>query len=386
MIFAKIDYKKVSPDALQHFVKDLGWNKIKEYDDKTSVWKNDENRCVFWLPPCNSYEDFPIVVNDILASMAEATGKDVSEFSDRLIQYYNDKDLLKLRVISDDVSAGKIQIDDGTKLYESLKALISSSLRHVSGIKKEFKQLFSDDTLLGQTEIGSYVVKTYTPIISINDTSGQGEIGQIERKGLGRQIIIKLIKRLNLIIGIYKTVNDENSTTSVADKLIENGFTKKECVAIENLFGSKGHRDWELKVYWAKQLDESKPDTLVRFDHAYSYAAKKVVEYLKTVESEKSQVIVNGRVTGLERDYDEELGTVKLKAKIKAKECTVTLHLNDTDFHIAHSANASRSTIKFKGELTETKVGKRTLYEIHNIEELKLIPPSENFELDLTEF
>ena len=256
-------------------------------------------------------------------------------------------------------------------------------LKHVSGVKKEFKELFSNDTLLGQTQIGSYVIKTYTPIIRINDVASQQEMANIEGKGLGRQIVQKLIKRLELIISIYKVINEENSTTSIIEKLIENGFTKKECVAIENLFGSKGHRDWELKVHWAKQLDQSKSDSLVRFDHSYSYAARKVVEYLDTLQSNKSLVTVEGRVTGLNRDYDEELGTVKLKAKIKERECTVTLHLNEVDFDIAHSANAGRATIKVRGELTETKVGKRRFYEIHNIEEVTLLSPPENFELDL---
>lgn len=381
-----IDYENISPEALQHFVKNLGWKKVKDYQDNTSVWKSDEYKDVFWLPSHNKYDDFPCVVNNLLSSLAKATGKDISEFSEILIQYYNDKDLLKLRVISDDVSTGKIQIDDGTSLYKSLQTLISSSLKHVSGISKDFKQLFSNETLIGQTEIGSYVVKTYTPIIKVEEKAGQEVIGQIERKGLGRQVIQKLIKRLNLIISIYKTVNEENSTTNVVDKLLENGFTKKECIAIENLFGSKGHRDWELKVHWAKQLDQSKTDTLVKFDHSYSYAAKKVVDYLDTLQSKKSLITIEGRVTGLARDYDDELGTVKLKAKIKNKECTVTLHLNEGDFDVAHSANAGRATIKVKGELTETKVGKRTLYEIHNIDELTLLPPPENFTLNLDEF
>lgn len=382
MTSTTIDYSKVSAEDLQNFVKDFGWKKVKTFEDNTTVWKSDKYKAVFWLPPNNLYDDFPSVVNNILSSLAEVTDKDISEISDVLVQYYNDKDLLKLRVISDDVSSGQIQIDDGTKLYESLQTLISSTIKHVSGIKKEFKDLFNNDTLLGQTEIGSYVVKTYTPIIQVIDNSDQEEIRHVERKGLGRQIILKLINRLNLIIEIYKTVNIENSASGVVGKLLENGFTKKECVAIENLFGSKGHRDWELKVHWAKKLDLSKADVLVTFDHSYSYAAKKVVDYLGTLQPKKSHVTVEGRVTGLVRDYDEELGTVKLKTTIKKKECAVTLHLNENDFSVAHSANAGRSIIKVKGELTETKVGKRTLYEIHNIEKLTLLDTPENFKLN----
>lgn len=378
MTHKKIDYKRVTPEALQHFVKDLGWKKIKEYEDQTSVWKSDQYGNVFWLPPSNSYDDFPLVVDNILSSLSDVTGKSESEFSDILVQYYNDKDLIKLRISSDDVKSGNIQISDGTKLYESLQTLIISALKKVSGVTKELKDMFSNDTLLGQTEIGSYVIKTYTPIIYFDDSPNQEHLDNVEKKGVGRQIVQRLLKRLELISDIYKSVNEESSASSIIDKLIENGFTKSECIAIENLFGSKGHRDWELKVYWAKQLDQTKLDSIVKFDHSFSSAAKKVVDYLKVVESEKSLITIEGRVTGLERDYDEDLGTVRLKASIKGKECTVTLHLNENDFQTAHSANASRSSIEVIGELTETKIGKRTIYEIHDIQGLRLIPLPEN--------
>jgi uncharacterized protein YfeS len=383
MINTIIDYYKITPSTLENFIKDLGWKKIKQYQDNTTVWKSGEYQDVFWLPARNDYDDFPNVVNKILESLSNSTGRDIDEFTEELIQYYNDKDLLKLRVISEDVDRGQIHIQDGTSIYESLQVLLSSAVKHVSGIGQKLKQQFNDDTLLGQTAIGSYIVKTYTPVLEIDDEPEQHDLGQIERKGLGRQIIQKLIIRLNLIISIYKTVNLEGSAVNVGESLLENGFTKKECLAIENLFGSKGHRNWELKVLWAKALDQSKDNTLVKFDHSYSSAANKVVKYLETLQSDMSTVTVEGRVTGLDRDYDEELGTVKLKGRVKKKECTVTLHLNEVDFDVAHSANARRATIKVTGELTETKIGKRKLYEMHNIEELILLQRPENLELNL---
>lgn len=383
MTHQNLDIKRLNIEILESFVKDYGWVKSKEYSDHTTVWKHDNYHRTIWLPPHTDFDDFETVVNNIVTSTAESTSKNTLEINDALIQYYNDKDLIKLRVISDDVSKGKIQISDGTSLYESLQTLLNSALKQVSGIKKEVKELFSNETLLGQTEIGSYVVKTYTPIIEIKKDSKQEEIDHVERRGLGRQVIHKLIKRLELINKVYQNVNKESSTDTILKKLIEHGFTKKECEAIENLFGSRGHRDWELMIQWAKKLDKSQTDSLIRFDHSYSSAAHKVVTYLEALKTEQSFITIEGRVKGLVRDYDEELGTVKLKAKIKGKESTVTLHLNEEDFDIAHSANAERATLKVRGELTETIFGRRKIFEIHNIEELELLPPSENLELNI---
>jgi hypothetical protein len=383
MINTEINYSKVTSEILASFLGDLGWCKTKNYQDGTSVWTSNEYKDVFWLPPHNNFDDFSDVVNRIIQLLSISLNKEESELAEELIQYYNNKDLLQLRVISEDVNQGTIQIDDGTSLYESLQILISSSLKRVSGIKQEFKELFSNETLLGHPSKGSYIVRTYTPVIEIEDKTQQSDLAQIEKKALGRQITQKLISRLNLIISIYKKVNEDNSATNVADKLLENGFTKKECIAIENLFGSKGHRDWELKVLWAKMIDKNKPNTILKFDHSYSSAARRVVNYLDSLQSKISPITIEGRVTGLIRDYDEELGTVKLKAKVHGKECTVTIHLNEGDFDVAHIANVDRATIKVKGELTETKVGKRKYYEIHNIEQIKLLPPPENIELDL---
>ncbi|MDP5137849.1 hypothetical protein ORJ04_17995 [Rheinheimera baltica] len=385
MILDGIDYKRVTPELLQQFISDLGWKKIREYDDQTSVWKSDSYGNAFWLPPCNKYDDFPFVVSKILTSLSQVMGVSPSEFSDILVQYYNDKDLIKLRVVSEDVKKGSIQISDGTKLYESLQTLIEAASRRISGVTKDIRDLFSSDTLLGQTEVGSYVVKTYTPVIYLDESIEQNNIIAVEKKAIGRQILDRLIRRLSIICDIYKSVNSQSPMDDVVSKLVENGFTKNECIAIENLFGNKGHRDWELKVYWAKQVDSTKLDSFIKFDHAFSSAAGKVVDYLKAVDSDKSNVTVEGRVTGLERDYDEDLGTVKLRSIIKGKECTVTLNLNERDFQIAHSANASRSSIEVSGELTETKIGRRTIYQMQDIDELKLIPTPENFEMRFDE-
>lgn len=382
MINYDLDFSSIMPSMVESLIASFGWEKKKSFPSRVNVWHYKSQNEAIWVPQQSIFSDYEDCIKKIIKQLSARHELSEVEITEQLKQYYYHKDLMKIRVISDDVNDGKIQYNDGTDIYNSLKEIIKGSMRAVSGITKANKDLFNTDCSLGQTDIGSYIVNIYCPIIETPDDHEQSQLPSIGSSGIGRQINQKTFKRLEYINNLLSSINNDVNDNVVA-ALVEQGFTKKECQAVENLFGSKGHRDWEIKFIWSKVCKHDTTTSIVRFDHQKSTAAHKLVKKISSLGESKSKVTLQGRILGLERDYNDQLGSVKFITEIEGKDRKVTVHLNESDFKVAHSANDIRSLVSVTGELTETQAGKRKYYQIHDINKFTLYSPPENLQLDI---
>ncbi|KAI1698529.1 hypothetical protein Ddc_19046 [Ditylenchus destructor] len=126
-------------------------------------------QCRGRAPGRESLKDFEQRISDALNSIAEQEQRPVSEVLVDVRRAF--ADLIAVRVIHDDTSEGTIPINDGVLLVARARDMLKSAAlalyakrRQFSGHPTDEAKAYLDSLLLGQTEVGSYVINVFAPI------------------------------------------------------------------------------------------------------------------------------------------------------------------------------------------------------------------------------
>ncbi|MFT7007640.1 MAG: hypothetical protein ACJAXJ_002169 [Colwellia sp.] len=362
MNYLDVDTSEITPAMLENIMLYFGWSKLKSFPKKADVWKSKDNTKKQWVPNIIELADYDEKIYEIINSIAESEKLTEAEVALQFKQLYNSRDLIQLRIVSNDVTEGNIVFGDGIKLFDSFKTLVNGAISEVSGAIKDVKDSFLNESILGQTAVGSYIINAYLPLLNepIKDLE-QPQLKNVDGSGIGRKINQTLINRLDILNHVLSNYSDKHSNEQI-DALLRVGYTKKECESIESLFGKSGNRSWEIKVLWSGVLPNPRgQNSFVRFDKSVATNAHKITNKLKDTKLHEGVKLI-GRVVGLKRDYDDKLGHVTIKTTFEKQDITISAEMDDNCYSIADKANDSKSHVTVKGNLIKAQVGKYTKY------------------------
>jgi len=342
--------KSIYPEQLRAYLLQTGWRFDSKVGEFATVWHRPsefEFEHEVLLPEKMELKDYKDRVADAIVSISVFEKRSESKVLKDIANYFSDT--VSIRVVHDDVENGTIPLEDGVKLFEKAKDLLSSAAlstiskkRYFFGSRPSEASNFLSKVRLGQTEIGSYIVNVVVPL----DTQSINDL--IDRKSFSRHVTATLGKGMSSL----KTLTESpKSDTKMFEALVSNGVSANMCDALVGLSGEKRNRGFDIGIsFSASESIESSSAISYSFSSSEVPAIEKASEYLK-----ENYVIDNATISGpvkkLDRAKSEDDGTVTIVAFVESRDRAVSFELSSSEYHEAILAHDQKLIVEISGDI-----------------------------------
>ncbi|ELW76886.1 TPA: hypothetical protein PJH62_000900 [Acinetobacter nosocomialis] len=345
----EIDFSSFSLDCLTAYLDSKKWiisTKVKS------------NNFQIWHRPEKKFYDYEIVqplditvlgykqrLYELLNTLSEFENRDISLITQE-IEYYN-YDILKVRLIGEDLKEGFINLQDGVLLFEKVKNLIISIL-HSTATKRSFYtspipvafENYYNSLKFGQTEHGSYIVNVLAP----HQSDIENHLEPIENDLTSNisENFDHTLRALNTALIKYKN----KQKISFFQESVSNGVSANLCDSLIGMSGKNENYDIEISIKSRK----TKVTSTHLFNSSSIQYMKIATDFLKGQNSIENYTVI-GTVINLKQQPNENYGTVTIKFKHDGKIRSIKLRLENSDYLEAVKAHANKKTVSIKGDL-----------------------------------
>ncbi|WP_156720783.1 hypothetical protein [Mycobacterium sp. Root135] len=255
------------------------------------------------------------------------------------------------------LDTGMIQWNIGQKLHEVAHDALAASAkasqrprRYYGNFSPYIARKLLDATLMGQSELGSYVVTAYIPanarfFFSENSEAAQAsKLIDVESRS-GAEIVDKLEEIVALTRGKLDEFRTDPRTT-IFEEIVPVGFSYEMAMALAEL-SNRG--DGSVRFSRAGSRD-----SLVQFAYEYSFGATESLVLEQVGESlrltaEPEPVNLVGEVTLLEHVANIGEYTVRLHVANQPRLRTVRMTLSPEQYEVAIEAHRSDVPLRVSG-------------------------------------
>lgn len=340
----------VSPEQIRGYLVHNGWAEDGEIKEIATIWHRlpDDSDFEILSPENKNLRDYPERVRDLLFVLAEYEDRGVEDVLRDISRFF--ADLIRVRVVHDDVEGGTIPLEDGVLLIEKTLEILGaatlstlSKKRYFSGSRPQVASDFISKARLGQTEVGSYIVNVIAPI----DIPKQQ---LFKSSSFSRLVITTLARSLDAIQKVIDNSKPDNDPSAV-DQAVDQGVSANLCDALIGLAGVHKSRDFSISISFSK----SEP-TELGIESNFSFTSSSVPTLERTSEYLKANYVIKnlrilGMVTKLDRDAAEDNGKVTVTAFVDEKNRNVTFELSGDDYLEAIHAHESKRQVECYGDI-----------------------------------
>ncbi len=339
----------VSSDQLRAYLQRKQWSEDGKIRNVATIWHRQDNDDAEVVLPLLSVKDYWRRMREALASVASFEERAVSEVQNEIKQLF--MNVITIRVVHDDTNDGTIPINDGVLLIAKAKDLLSAAARSLyvkrkqftRGAPKEAKE-YLETLLLGQTEMGSYVVNVIAPVQTVAIAQDM-----VTTMPLGQAITTNLVAGLSAIEKATTTF-EEKGDLSAFDEAVLAGASSNMCDALLGFSGEKHNRNFEITVTAVSStLFENKP-TKFAFDSKHVDVLERATGYYKGDYVLPARR-VTGYITKLRRPKNETSGTITIDSVVGDVERKVELDLTGDDYHQAVVAHDNSKMVRVEGDV-----------------------------------
>ncbi len=342
----------VSTEQLQTYLQSKQWFEDGKIRSVATIWHRREEEHVEAevILPFSYVKDYRQRLRDALFAIASFEGRGVLDVLNDIKRFFSN--VITVRVIHDDTADGTIPINDGVLLIAKAKDLLLAAAQSMYSKRKHFigptpkeAKSYLDTLLLGQTEIGSYVVNVIAPIQDslVVDQATAANVP------LAQAITLKLVTGLEALKKA-SVVYEELGDLKAFDVAILSGASANMCDALLGFSGEKHNRTFEITVAAAPgPLFEGEPKTF-QFDAKHVELLEKATGYYKDDYVLHQRTLV-GYIRKLSRPKHETSGTVTLQAQVGDVERSVQVELSGDDYHMAVLAHDNSELVKVDGDV-----------------------------------
>lgn len=342
----------VSSEQLQAYLQARQWFEDGKIRNVATIWHRrevDQAETEVMLP-FSSVKDYRQRLRDALSAIALFEVRDVIDVLNEVKKLFSNT--ISVRVIHDDTVDGTIPINDGVLLIAKAKDLLIAAAQSMYSKKKQFigptpkeAKAYLDSLLLGQTEIGSYVVNVIAPAQREVVVDGASPTG----------IALAQAITLNLVTGLEalekaSAVYEELGDIKVFDAAMLSGASANMCDALLGFSGEKHNRTFEITVTAIPGPLLASTPKKFQFGAKHVELLEKATGYYKDEYVLHQRTLV-GHIRKLSRPKDETSGTVSLQAQVGDVERNVQLELSGDDYHMAVLAHDNSELVKVQGDV-----------------------------------
>lgn len=365
---------EVSSDQLQAYLQSKYWYEDGKIRSVATIWHQHADQEAEVVLPFPYVKDYRQRLRDAVTAVASFEKRDALEVIKDVTRLL--ANVISVRVIHADTKDGTIPINDGVLLISKAKDLLLAAAMSIHAKKKQFigpspkdVRAYVDALLLGQTEVGSYVVNVIASL-SGNDAASD-HIG--ENTSLAQAVTLNLITGLEALT----TASDEfdsRQSLRVFDAAVQRGASANMCDALLGLSGADRNRSFEIKVTSDTSpmfISEAK---IFSFDANYIEKLTQASAYYK-----EDYVLADRRLTGfvkkLSRPQGDNAGTITIQCTVEEVERLVNIDLEGEDYHNAVLAHDKQSYVQCTGDVHIKSRSARLL----NLQGFKVVDINELF-------
>lgn len=338
---------------IKRYLKIRGWQEVPLEHRNFSKFKSpspisDDHTYLELLVPLNeSYRDYSHVINSIIDNISIFEDR---SFEDVLSQILILADCLKTKII--EARKGMIPLNQGVSLYQGLLDLIiySAGAEFEPPAKKRHPRKsgnaikYAESSLMGQSELGSYVANIFIPLPRPNT-----EFSWTITEPFPRKVVLRILRGLEDLTDSIL----ENSPDPIIDNY-SRGLNAGMCEALLNIIdagiGNRVLLDAALEPLYLPPEDISTEFTL-------SYSDKRFLAEAMDALIKEDPIVEERAFFGypeiLASPQEVEKGTIKLKSFDieRNKTITIKIELNKPDYQKAYDAHGGKKFIRIKGIL-----------------------------------
>ena len=350
--------KALTPNQLSTYLLSQNWIEDGRIGDVASVWHRRElenKQFELVLPLKLDLKDYQNSVLDLIKKLSEFEKRSLSDVSNSLSNF--NADVIKIRVIHEDVESGSIPLNDGVLLFEKAKELLISVVRSTFNKRKYFSggklsgELFEyiENMRLGQTEHGSYIVNLIAPITPPEELEQQDH----SKVSMTRAVSDTLARSLSAIkesVQNYQTTRRESSF----DEAVQKGASANLCDALIGLSGENQSRNVKVSISLSKIETDTEE---LELEHDFNST---IIPYLKTASNyyKENYIIrdqtITGTVTKLKHEEDDEIGVITIMSSVNGEDKHVSFELSIEKYWEAHQAHKESQFVECFGDLHVT--------------------------------
>jgi hypothetical protein len=342
---------EVSFDQLRGYLQHKQWFEDGKIRNVATIWHRQDNEDAEVVLPLSYVKDYWQRMRDALASIASFEERSAHEVLNDVKRLF--ANVITIRVVHDDTKNGTIPINDGVLLIAKAKDLLSAAARSLYAKRKQFTRgapkeakEYLETLLLGQTEVGSYVVNVIAPM---QEVAVAVEPEMVTTIPLAQAITSSLVTGLSALEKATATY-EERGDLCAFDEAVLAGASSNMCDALLGFSGEKHNRTFEITVTAAPSpLFENKPAKFV-FDGKCVEVLEKATGYYKGdyILPERR---LTGYITKLSRPKDETSGTITLDSIVGDVERKVKVELTGDDYHQAVVAHDNSKIVRVEGDV-----------------------------------
>ncbi|MEZ7809314.1 hypothetical protein [Alcaligenes phenolicus] len=341
---------EVSPEQLETYLRNAHWIQTDKLRSVATIWnRQDDLDAEVVLPLSRSVKDYVPRLRDALAAIASFERRDVLDVINDIGRMF--ANVITVRVIHADTDNGTIPINDGVLLITKAKDLLSAAAQSLFAKRKYFTgkptpeaKEYVDSLLLGQTEIGSYVVNVIAP-------AQEGPIaqGQAESAPLAKAVTLNLVTGLEALEKASQRYQETGSLREFEMTIIQ-GASANMCDALLGFSGVKRNRAFEIKVNPSEgSMFKAEPRTF-NFDTSQVEILEKASSFFKDDYVLIGRTLT-GYVTKLSKPKEDEAGTITLDTLLDGLTRKVRIGLSKDDYHTAVLAHDKKQYVRCSGDL-----------------------------------
>ncbi|QCX47893.1 hypothetical protein [Ralstonia pseudosolanacearum] len=340
---------EVSFDQLRAYLQHKQWFEDGKIRNVATIWHRQDNEDAEVVLPLSYVKDYWQRMRDALASVASFEERAVHEVLSEVKRLF--ANVITIRVVHDDTNDGTIPINDGVLLIAKARDLLSAAARSVYAKRKQFTRgapkeakEYLETLLLGQTEVGSYVVNVIAPVQTV--AVGAEMVTTIPLAQAITSSLVTGLSALEKATAIY----EEKGDLGAFDEAVLAGASSNMCDALLGFSGEKHNRTFEITVMAAPSpLFESKPAKFV-FDGRHVEVLEKATGYYKDDYILRERRLT-GYITKLSRPRDETSGTITIDSTVGYVERKVQVELTGDDYHQAVVAHDNSKMVRVDGDV-----------------------------------
>jgi len=314
-----------------------------------TIWHRQDNEDAEVVLPFSSVKDYWQRMRDAIVAIASFEDRTVPAVLNDVRRLF--ASVITIRVVHDDTSDGTIPINDGVLLIAKAKDLLSAVARSIYAKRKQFTRGapkeakdYLETLLLGQTEIGSYVVNVLAPSQPMDDGPDI-----VTATPLGQAITSNLVSSLKALEKASVTY-DQNGDLRAFDEAVLGGVSSNMCDALLGFSGEKHNRAFEITVAAAPSpLFGTVPEKFV-------FGGKDVALLETATGYYKGDYLLpqrrlTGHITKLSRPKDQTSGTITVESNLGDVDRLVQIELMGDDYHQALVAHDKSKMVRVEGDV-----------------------------------